>query len=180
MPKLGSGERTGTFADLKDALQIDKLALDDAWVELPDLFWRVSEAYTMACSDRDELKLELGELRASLSSQYRAEAESAGKKTSVDSINAEVENSPKYADLQREYSDLVAKAAKWAALKEAYGTRRDALKGLTQLYASNYFSIDAGSRPRSAAVDSVAERNRLEAGTERQNRPTRLRPTPRD
>lgn len=178
MPQVADGEHTGTFTQLKAAVAIDKNDLDTCLVEQPDLFYRVSEAYTMARSLQDEIKYDITKLTAELGAQFRSAASDDKKPPSVEAVNHMINNSPKMVDLQKEMLVASTTVGKWAALKEAYDMRASALKSLTQLFSSNYFTVQTGSRTRSEAVQRFGDDVREASGVERRNRPTRERLRP--
>lgn len=176
MPSSPTGERTGSFSELRQALLIDKNSLDDDLVEQPDLFYRVSEQYTQARSFQDQIKTEITQLESELGAQIREEAELNKAKVTVDAVKQEIAGSPKMIALQKEFWDAATTVGKWASLKESYDMRASALKSLVQLYASNYFSVQTGSRPRAEAMTRLADEARAEGGNERREREPRQRP----
>lgn len=179
MPKAADTDqpRTSLFDDLKRAVEIDKNDLDTCLVEQPDLFYRVSEQYTLARSLQDEIKYDIAQLEAELSAQFRKENDGEKKGPTVDAVKAAVLSSPKMIDLQKELLSASTKVGKWAALKEAYDMRASALKSLTQLFASNYFTVSTGQKPRDEARGRLGDDARQVAGEERRNREPRVRPT---
>lgn len=174
MPSQAEGPRTGTFEELREALQIDKNDLDTCLVEQPDLFYRVSEAYTLARSLQDEIKSDITQLTSALGAQFRANVPDGQKAPTVDAINQMIAGSPKMIDLQKEMLLASTKVGKWAALKESYDMRSSALKSLTQLFSSNYFTVQTGSRQRGDAIERGADAIKRESGEERQNRAPRV------
>jgi hypothetical protein len=166
-------EANGLIDDLRVGLRIDKNDLDTALMEQPDAYWRVSEAYVMACSRRDEMKLEMGQATAELDKQYRGEAEKAGDKLTEKSLQSQIDLAPKIIDFKKKYGAACLKADLLAAMKESYRDRSGALRELSQLYASNYFTVSMGSRARDEAGGRKADDIRNTAGTARIDRSRR-------
>lgn len=173
MPKVTEQEGKSLFAELRDALVIDKISLDDAWVEHPDLFYRVSEQLTLAIAQRDAKKLDLNNAIAELDEQIRREA--GERKITEKAIEQQISMTPRVIDLRDELGRLGGRVDKWLALKESYQQRSYALKALVELYNSNYFTTSTGKAAHRAAADSVADHVREEAGRSRRERPVRER-----
>lgn len=168
--------RTSLFEDLKAAVQIDKNDLDSCLVQQPDLFYRVSEEYTLARSLQDEIKFDITQLEAELGAQFRKEAEGEKKPPTDTAVKALIAATPKMIDLQKELLAASKRVGKWGALKEAYDMRASALKSLTQLYASSYFTVQTGKAPIADARGRIGDDMRKEGGEERRSREPRQRP----
>lgn len=176
MPAVASGERTGSFQELRNALHIDKNDLDTCLVQQPDLFYRVSEEYTLARSLQDEIKHDILNLEAALGAQFRADASEDKKPPSVEAIKHMIAGTPKMISLQKEMLDASTRVGKWATLKESYEMRSSSLKSMTHLFAANYFTVSTGVRLKNEAIERGGDRNRNDAGEERRNREPRVRP----
>jgi hypothetical protein len=176
VPKTRDSDETKSLLDdLRDGLRIDKNDLDNALMDQPDAYWRVSEAYVMACSRRDEMKYDIEQASAELDKQFRREAEKSDEKLTEKSLTAQIETSPKIITLRKEYAQMRLKADLLSAMKESYADRSKALRELSQLYSSNYFTVNTGSRARDEAGDRRVGDIREQAGRQRQERPLRTR-----
>jgi hypothetical protein len=171
MPKTRDEDETNSLLDdLRDGLKIDRNDLDTALMEQPDAYWRVSEAYVMACSRRDEIKMERDQAMAELDRQFRQEAEKAGDKLTEKSLQSQIDLSPKIIDYRKKYARACLQADLLAGMKESYRDRSGALRELAQLFASNYFTVSTGSRARDEAGDRKVADIREIAGKQREAR----------
>lgn len=155
------------LGDLEDALRFDKNHMDDALIEQPDLFYRVSREYASAISERDGLKLEIAELAAELDKSIREEAARMQTKTTETGIQNEIASTPKMADMKRKYAGVAHQADRWLALKEAYQQRAYALKDLAGLWVAGYFTNSSAGAARSDAKARQADDIRRERTRQR-------------
>lgn len=151
---------------LSDAVVIDKHNLDEAWVQQPDIFWRVCDQLARANNRRDKFKLERDRTIAQVEAEVRIEYERVSKRATDRAVTVEVEEDARVVDVRKEYQRLCFEAERWLHLKEAYQQRSYALKDLTGLHLANYYQTNTGSDRRAEAAD----RNRLAAGEERRTR----------
>lgn len=155
------------LGDLEDALRFDKNHMDDALIEQPDLFYHVSREYASAISERDGLKLEIGELGAELDKSIRDGAIRAQEKTTETGIQKQIDTTPAMIDLRRRHLGAAHQADRWLALKEAYQQRAYALKDLAGLWVAGYFTSSSAGAARSEATTRQADEIRRERSRQR-------------
>jgi uncharacterized protein (DUF3084 family) len=138
------------LAELEAGLKIDKHALDDECIDQPNRYFLVSEALTMAISQRDAAKQELAEVEAEVDADIRSnwDTEADGRLTekmveSQKALNKDV------ARTKEELAQLAIKVGKLNALKDSYHQRRYMLQGLIDLHLGGYFG-SAASAPRAS------------------------------
>ena len=142
------------MADLKQLeakLQINEHSLDVALREHPDLFYKVASELVSAISYRDAAKQAIIEMEAKIAMELRDEAAKNDEKITDKTVEASVRNDGRFKAANENYLEEHHKAAKWAALKEAYESRSYALSKLVDLYISNYYSSNEGSKTGATA-----------------------------
>lgn len=147
---------------LASRLRFSKHALDDALLEQPDLYYRISEGYAEAKRLREMAKSEFDEGVARVKQRFatagvkRISKAAAGSDRSLDELREQVFETSKLVD-------------RWEGLRDACQQRSHALRDLTQLYNGNYFQRSSGARAE--ASDRRADEVRSRAGTLRRQRP---------
>jgi CRP-like cAMP-binding protein len=147
-----------TIKDLEHALSIDKNAIDEALLQQPDLFYRVSQQLAEAISLRDASKQKRDETEAEIDFNIRRLAETANQKTTESKIENEKRLNQKVIEASNELGLHNKEVNKWAALKEAYIQRSHALKSLVELYIAGYFGSTV-SNASERMKDNRAETN---------------------
>ncbi len=152
---------TKLLDELKQYLEIDKQALDDELVKQASLFYKVSDAYVGAVSERDSLKEYLAETDAILDGTLRTQMANA---TETKIKNAIIVH-PDHAKVMDQYLAAKEAAARLEALKDSFAQRGYMLRDLTQLYISNYYGTEAvrGTPTTGDAVYGM-RRQRMAAG----------------
>lgn len=166
-------ERESKFdimAEFQSGLRIDKNSLDDELIRQPEIFYRVAALHARALADRDSLKVEVEKAEAELYNQFRVKASKSDEKATKDSLQAQVDQSPRMVDLRAQHLEAANRATIMYAMKEAYSSRAYVLKDLVALYLGNYFTTESGGKRRGEIMDKTAERNREETGRLRQER----------
>jgi len=151
-------EADDVVSDLEARLLIDKHALDDECLDQPNRYYRVSEALTLAISQRDQAKQELTEVEARIDAEIRE-----GHDTETDGRLTE-----KMVESQKSLHREVLKA------KAAHGKRRYMLQGLIDLHLGGYFgssdSVPRSVRDRNADTAKAKHKERYKDSThERRN-----------
>lgn len=147
--------------ELDVLLRIDKNVLDDALLEQPDIFYRVSTASALATSRRDAAKRELEEVTAKLTTEAWADARRADdKKITKGEIESEVLLDPDVKDAQKDLTEWTLLAARWSALVESFKQRSKVLPELVALYLAGYFGERTGSKERRGADERTYAKNR--------------------
>lgn len=150
---------------LEQKLKIDEHALDVALREHPDLFYQVATELAMAISHRDGAKQDLIEIESEVDMQLRKAAAAAETKTTEKEVESNRKTDKRVIKANSNYLEAHLKAAKWAALKEAYESRSYALSKLVDLHLASYYSTNeskvvSGSTLRDVRANQVKEANR--------------------
>lgn len=152
-PRLREREEATTqISELEEGLRINKNGLDDALLQQPDFFYRVSKALTLATSRRDAIKQEVQELEAEMDERVRARAEADRVKLTETEAKMQIRLEPKMKQANLELLRANREVGQLAALKESFSQRSYALKELVSLYVAEYFGDNTGS-----AVGSVRD-----------------------
>lgn len=141
--------------EFREALKLDKDALDDAVAQQADLYFRVSEAFALALSQRDRAKEHLARVDAETGLEFRKKGESPEAK-----IKDLVQSSSAHKVAFEEYIALKEKAEILAGLKTAFEDRSHMLRVESQLYNSGYFTTALHKGARNAMQDVQADAGR--------------------
>ena len=150
---------------LEQKLQINEHALDIALREHPDLFYKVASQLAFEISMRDAAKQAIIEIEAKIAMELRDDAAKHDEKITDKTVEASVRTDGRFRAANENYLEQHHKAAKWAALKEAYESRSYALSKLVDLYIANYYSSNTdkttgGPSLRDMRANQVKEQNR--------------------
>ena len=126
--------------ELERGLRIDEHGLNEALVEQPDMFYRVSKALAMEISRRDHAKQALADAEADADLAVRARAIAMEEKVTETEVKSRVRSDASVRTAIAEHLRLCETVGKLAALKEAFQQRSYALKELVGLYLANYYS----------------------------------------
>lgn len=137
------------IAEVEDGLMVDKNALDEALVQQPDLFYRVSKILVERISQRDAAKQDHAEQEAKVDAELRRDAELAGDKMTADQVKAAIKIDRRCVKTADALADLNYKVGQWGALKEAFLQRSHVLRDLVSLYSANYYSDASMGRSKS-------------------------------
>lgn len=158
--------------DFEHSLRIDENSIDAALQEQPQNFYFVAKELTLLISRRDEAKKNLAEVEAEVDTEIRDDATNEERKITEKEVASLKALDKRVIRSNKEYSLLASEVGKWAALKEAYGHRLEALKSMVRLHLSNYYSTDITIRDRETtdARARHAERAKEETKKERNRR----------
>lgn len=117
-------------------VKIDSNGLDQALMEQPENFRKVSKAYAMAFSRRDKLKDIIKRVRAEAHGRIRQEST---EKLTETALSMKVEADPSVLAAIDNYHESCAEAAELESLKQSYDQRAYVLKDLSNLWQSGYF-----------------------------------------
>lgn len=155
--------------EYEQGLRIDKNSLDEEWLAQPELFYRVSKQHARFLSDKESLKVDIEILEAQLYSSIRQQMEEevgdSKQRITEAAIKSKVAATPEMQRLVRAHMQASERAASMLALKESYQQRSYALKDLVNLYTSNYFTVESGSKSQGEAHTRIADKNRVATGT---------------
>lgn len=155
------------ITSLEAQCKVDKDDLDRGWVEQPELYWHVTNLHALWSARRDEVKDRLKKTEAAVDMEIREMAAANKEKVTESGIAALVATNAKVMSLKESLVRHNYTVARLAGLKEAFDQRKEALKGLSQLYVSRYYTTDS-------ATERDETRSRIEEAT-RQRRRERLR-----
>jgi hypothetical protein len=144
------GRVTTPVEQLEDGLLIDEHDLDTALVRQPDLFYRVSKQLVSLISRRDAAKQDLAEEEARCDGQFRKDAVTENEKVTEAEVKALIKLDREVKKKTQLVNDLVRQVGEFTALKDAFGHRSDALKGLVKLFCANYYETSSAGEDASA------------------------------
>lgn len=157
--------------DMEAALKIDKNDLDREVQEQADLFWRVGDRLALQISRRDKAKSDLENLLADTDQNIREKHSRDEKKPTEKAIEAEITSDPQVIRAKEDVQALTYWVNRLAALKDAFHQRKDMVREMCGLYATNYFTVgtvnsrqsDSKTRDAEQARSRLAEKRRAEA-----------------
>jgi uncharacterized protein (DUF1778 family) len=150
--------RGGWMENMAEGIKIDKNDLDTEVVQLPDLFYQISERLALTVSQRDAAKEEVKIVESEVDEVIRAEAAEAERKVTEGSIKAAITAHRDVITVKRALSILESQVLQLSALRDAYSKKADMLKLMTSLYASGYFITGTASNVKSAQYDDNRDR----------------------
>jgi hypothetical protein len=122
-------------------LEIDQHALDEEWVNQPELFYRYAAEKAQADREVDEAKAELDITRAELDEKIREDPSEYGiNKLSNPAVERALSRCKSYQQAVEALADAKYKAAILDAAVKALDQRKYALQSLVSLHGQNYFS----------------------------------------
>lgn len=173
-------DKAMTRAELRQALEIRIEDLDECLMGQAELFLQAAEAYAVAVSERDALKMKLEEEEAAASEGLRVEharrnslEKAKGERLTDTAVSQKVMLKPEIADLQERVLKAKATAEKWLAMKEAYQQRSFMLRELTarQLARMGDLAVERGSvGNRQKLLEGRVQRNLAMASEQRRGR----------
>ena len=137
-------------------LRIDKHDLDTELEHDAAIIQQVGDAFAIACSKRDQLKLERDETLAQLDLQVRSQAEAKGTKVTEASVKSAIDLHEEAKQIRREYLAACTYADRLDVLVRAYYVRASDIRALGELYKSSYFTINNHIRAGEDGADRVA------------------------
>jgi len=151
-------ERIDSLERLEQGLPIDENALNEAWLQQPDSFYRVAKQLALMTSRRDAKKQELAETEAKADAETREVAAQRKEKITEPEIKAAVRLDPDVLKVGKELGELQYRVGVLGALERSYEMRQKALTKLVDLYIANYYRSGGGEGSRSAQR-ALAEHN---------------------
>ncbi len=130
----------GDVINLQQYLKIEKDELDEELIHQASLLHAASEAYEVACSERDDAKEALATADALLDAAWRKKL---GEKTTEGNIKGHVQSDPQHAVAYEDYATKRLEAGKAKALKDAFSDKSDNIRELCGLYRANYYERDS-------------------------------------
>ena len=154
----------------KQALIIDKHALDDAVEQHSVLYLEAQEEYERAVSMRDAAKIALDECYATRSAEIRAQFEEDKERYTEQRIKDEIATDKTYLDAMARYTDAKSRAAQLGAIVSAFEHRKTMLRIEADLWLGGYWADAAMKAPQEKVKDRLADDAR---SSMRQSRRTR-------
>lgn len=132
-------------------LKINVEELDKEWMLLPQVYGEYSEKYEMTDVELRKAKINLDFRKAEISKHIRENSKKYAVEYNVSSltegfINALCETDTEIRDLQLKIISLERNKRLFASMLKGLDMKRDALKNLTALFQSQYFSIPGCTR----------------------------------
>lgn len=153
------------FEELKAALRIDKMNLDEEAINQPMLYMEVSEMYVQRAADRDALKENLAVVDAALDKELRVKMTKDLEKFTEAMVKAAIQGHKKHVAAFEAYSDAKEQSDFLAALKESFQQRKSMLQELVSLHISNYFErsvVNTQYDDQRAKMSDRRKRQRIE------------------
>lgn len=149
-------EEEDAITTWQSGLRIDKHDLDTELEHDASIVHQVGDAFALACSKRDELKLERDETLARLDLQARSQAEAKGTKVTEASIKSAIDLNDDAKDIRRRYLAACTYADRLDVLVRAYYVRASDIRALGELYKSSYFTINNHIRAGEDGADRAS------------------------
>lgn len=158
---------TEVLLSYRDALAIDKHALDSELEEQPALYMDVCEQVVLAASKRDSSKDAMDRALSVASQAIRAEIQKLGVKMTESDIKEKASTNEDYVAAVSRYHEAKKDYDLWANMQSSFDMRGKMLRELGSLYIAGYWTLNsvAGGGGR-VAKDVAAQKNR-EAMTEK-------------
>ena len=157
---MGMETKRTPIDELRQALRINRLRLDQEVERQPELYAEVAEAAVMARSEQDQVKNQLEQAEAEIDLEVRQEAADAGDKVTEKSLQAKVQADGRLSKLRDALLKKKYQAESLEQLREAYRQRGYMLRELSALYIAGYFQSattrKAGSDLKERRADDVA------------------------
>lgn len=140
-------------------LKINVNELDKEWMLLPQVYGEYAEKYESVDIDLRKAKVMLDLRRAEISKHIRENSKKYAKEYSVSSvtegfINALCETDKEVQELQLKIISLERNKRLFGVMVKGLEMKKEALKNLTNLYQSEYFSIPACTRRMEEYVEA--------------------------
>jgi len=155
---------------IRKILEVDKLNLDSICETQPSLFYELTKKLPDLWLKQATLKSKLSEIKSDLYIEYKKNSEKVTEKN----LEALIFSDERYKQAEKEYLEARAEYLQADLLKEAMLQRKDSIKILADLYASEYFSIYApeavkqqSEKAKSKYLDKLGEEIKNKFGGER-------------
>lgn len=147
------------MAELEQDLNVDLTRLDAEWVKLPQLYFKYREEADYVESSIQRKKLDLEQKAATVDKDVRQNPELylGEKKYTEAMVKAFVDSAPDVVAVKEELLNLGKKKRLLASAIAALEIKKDSLKNLTTLYASEYFVSSPGDG--SGTLPDVSKKN---------------------
>lgn len=151
-------------------LQIDRHELDVALMEQPAMYLEVQEAFILAASHRDELKVAVDEAHAGADERVRRKL---GDEKTEARVKSGVARDEQYLASVAEYQEAKTEADHLQAMVAAFQERGRMLAKLADLYISGYWAQSSARGSERDLRDRRAEEGRAAMAASRKERAAR-------
>lgn len=158
------------YEEMRAGILIDKNDLDEEFVRQGDLMFRVSEKIALTQSLRDQAKSNLKIIEAEVDEEIRAVSIRTNIKITEGGITAKIRQHRDVQTGQRELAQYERELGLLEALRTGFSQRSSMLRGLSDLYTSNYFERNSGGTETKASKDRQYDGNRRGLHRERERR----------
>jgi hypothetical protein len=133
------------YNEYRGKLAIDKHAMDDMWLEQPQIYQEIGERLALEISRRDEAKDDLADVTAELDTEVRELHAADDKKPTETALKNEIKQDKTYKAALARQRALELNVSRLTALKDSFHQRRYALQDLTTLWTGGYFTSNSGA-----------------------------------
>lgn len=155
---------------LEQGLAIDENGLDEAWQNQPEFYYEAAKMLALFVSRRDGAKQELSVTEAMVDRELRMSALAAGEKTTEKELESSRRLDKRVIHGNTELLRVQHSVAILQALVAAFDQRSKALKGMSDLYTTNYFQSTSAVGGENRMKDHRAEVARREMAQDRRRR----------
>lgn len=135
-----------TLEQAKELIKIDKHSLDEVCMQHSVLYDDIADQHTEVKSERDEIKLKLKELVATLGEEKRRQLEDEGvpiNKITDKKVMELVDRDSRQLALARVLNKLITEVDYWNNRKESFIQRSPMIKDLCGLFKTNYYQRES-------------------------------------
>lgn len=129
----------------RDKLVIDKHAMDDMWLEQPQIVQEIGERAALEMSLRDQAKDDLADIAAELDTEVRELHANDDKKPTETAIKNEIKQDKTFKAAQKRLRSLELNVSRLGTLSNSFHVRRYALQAMTDLWAAGYYTSNSGA-----------------------------------
>lgn len=158
------------YNEYRGKLAIDKHAMDDMWLQQPQIYQEIGERLALEISLRDQAKDDLADVMAELDAQVRELHADDEKKPTETAIKNEIKQDEAYKAALRRSRALELNVQRLTALKDSFHQRRYALQDLTTLWTGGYFTSNSGAARDARDRKGQSGREAMQAERKRRER----------
>jgi hypothetical protein len=158
------------YNEYRGKLQIDKHAMDDMWLEQPQIYQEIGERLALEISLRDQAKDDVADISAELDTQVRELHADDDKKPTETAIKNEIKQDASYKAALRKHRAYELNVARLTALKDSFHQRRYALQDLTTLWTGGYFTSNSGAARDARDRKGASGREAMQAERKRREK----------
>ena len=162
--------------EFRGHLAINKMDLDEDIIQQPTLYHKVGVEYSLACSDRDYIKVDLALVKADLYRKHRKKLEKVAEgRVTEEMVNTLIIQEEEYQEINEEYIDANHRVQVLESLKDSFRQRSFMLRDLAQLAVAHFFERDVVKGMEDSARSAQFERSKKAIAEDRKKHRTRVR-----